>query len=91
MIYALEYIWFKIQIDKKWQSWIKWMGSFFVTLSGLAVTLSPEVALQPHVFFTFLVGHITWSVLAFRMKEWALLYLNVFFCIIDIIGITIRL
>jgi hypothetical protein len=71
--------------------WIKWLATSFVTLSALTITLFPETALHPPIFFTFLLGHLLWVTMAFKMKEWALLYLNGFFCIIDVIGVIIRL
>jgi hypothetical protein len=69
----------------------KWVATSFMTISAILVSFSVELALTWWAFVGFFVGHIIWSVFAFKVKDWALFALNFFFLFIDIYAITIRI
>ena len=73
------------------QEIIKWIGTCFLTMSGIAVSINIKWATQWYAYAGFLSGHIIWSVFAVILEEWALLAMNIVFCLIDIYAIYCRI
>lgn len=69
---------------------IKWSGTFFMTLSAVAVSFSVQWAEQWWAFVGFLIGHMLWTYSSVKMKEWALFSLNFSFIFVDIYAILLR-
>jgi len=69
----------------------KWFGNLTAYISAILVSFSVHLANDPLTFIGFLISHVIWSVIALRMREWALFGLNFCFIPIDIYAIWIRL
>lgn len=91
MTYAIEYFWILISYNTLYQSILKWTGNLFVGGAVIIFSIAPEIGFEPSLLAMFLVGHIIWSVMALAIKEYELLALNVFFCLMDTYGFFIRL
>jgi len=69
---------------------LSWVGTAFMIIPAYTITLLPDTAMHPPVFFAFLAGHALLSLYTYFKKEWALFALNFNFVFVDIIGICIR-
>ena len=70
---------------------LKWVATGFITLSAIFVSFNVDWATEWWPFIGFLVGHVIWSIFAYRMREWSLFGLNFFFIFIDTYAIYIRI
>ena len=53
------------------------MANTLLIGGSVAISAIPAVALAPHVFFMFLVGHIIWAAVAVKQRDSTLITLNV--------------
>ena len=67
---------------------IKWVASSMLVLAGLFIALKVSIDLIYISYFLFAMGHIIWIILFVKQKEKSLVFANIFFLIIDIVGIV---
>jgi hypothetical protein len=70
---------------------LKWAATAFITLSAIQVSFNVRWSTEWWAYVGFLIGHIIWTFAAFWMKEWALLFLNASFILVDSYAIYIRI
>lgn len=70
--------------------YVGYVANVFIVAAAVSITLAPKLSLKPHLFFSFLIGHLMWSVIAGLRADWPLLILNVSFVILDCVGIAMR-
>ena len=59
-----------------------------LVLAGLFIALKVSIDLIYISYFLFAMGHIIWIILFVKQKEKSLVFANIFFLIIDIVGIV---
>ena len=69
------------------ESRIKWFASLLLVFAGLLIALKVDVELIYVSYYLFALGHVIWIVLFIKAKERSLVFANLFFLMIDIIGI----
>ncbi len=70
---------------------LSWISSLFIVVPVIILTLFPGSGSHLSIFVLFLIGHTLLSWYTYFKKEWAILYANLFFVAMDLIGIYIRL
>jgi len=70
---------------------IKWLATIMLTMGAVFVSLSVKLSTVWWPYVCFLIGHIIWTIAAFKLQEMALLVLNVVFIVIDCYAILLRL
>jgi len=70
--------------------YVGYIANVFIISAALTITLSPKLSLKPHLFVSFLIGHILWSIIAGARADLPLLILNVGFVLLDLVGIAMR-
>lgn len=70
---------------------LSWVSSLFIVVPVAILTIFPGSGSNLYIFVLFLVGHTLLSLYTYFKKEWAILYTNLFFVALDMIGIYIRL
>lgn len=66
---------------------IKWFASGLLVLAGMLIALKVNVDLIYLSYYLFAVGHLIWIILFVKQKEWSLVFANLFFLAVDVIGI----
>lgn len=69
---------------------LSWISSLFIVVPVVILTIFPGSGSHISIFYLFLVGHTLLSLYTYLKKEWAILYTNLFFVSLDLIGIYIR-
>jgi nicotinamide riboside transporter PnuC len=64
---------------------LKYIGE----ISGItgAFIVASNTFLSPYGFLLFLISSLTWSFVAWRMREWSHMRMSIFFMFINILGI----
>lgn len=70
---------------------VKWIGTIFLAISGIVISVSPKYAAEWWAFVGFLFGHIIWSIMAIIAEDYSLLVMNLLFLVLDIYAIHIRI
>jgi hypothetical protein len=70
---------------------IKWLGTIFIVISALLVSVRVQWSSAWWAYVGFAVGHVIWAFSAWFLQEWALFWLNIFFIFVDSYAIHIRI
>lgn len=89
MWFALSYLLIDIQV--RTDVYIERLATFCMFLSAFLISASPALSVKAWTFFGFVVGHITWCIVAYKMKKWTLLEYNAGFLLLDIWAIGVRI
>ena len=89
LTYSLEYLWYNLCFNPLWQDRVKWIATFFIYASAVAMSLSTALRMEPIIFYSFIIGHVLWGLVGLAMKDRPLVALNWGFIPLDIIAIVI--
>lgn len=70
--------------------YVGYVANVFIISAAVTITLAPKLSLKPHLFFSFLIGHILWATIAGVRGDTPLLTLNICFVLLDCVGIAMR-
>lgn len=73
------------------QNIIKWGGNILIMISALTIAFFPQVALHWPAFAGYVTGAVVWTWFAYKIKDYPLMFLNLFYVGIDVYAILIRL
>lgn len=64
---------------------LKWLASGIGFTGAMTIALNTEYS--KYAFMIFIISSIIWMYAGYRQKDWPLVFLNVGFFIVDIVGI----
>ncbi len=87
---AIETLWHLVNYDKKTQEHVKWFANVSMYVSAIALSVSISMSLLPITYFGFLIAHVLWAFIAFKIKDNALFWQFLFFIPFDLYAMYIR-
>lgn len=69
---------------------IKWIASVCVFTAAISITVREENALYVWPFVLYAIGSFCWMIAGFKTKDMPLILLNMFFVVVNVYGISIR-
>lgn len=90
-IFSVQHIWTLVNQDKKSQEIAKWLANIFMGVSAIALSISITASLIPITYMGFLIAHIIWAFIAWKIKDNPLLAQFLFFIPVDLYAMYIRL
>jgi hypothetical protein len=69
----------------------KWFGTCLFAIGAAFIALSPKLSSLWYPFSLFLIGHITWSVVGLKMRDSAILWMNLMYMPFDVYAIIVRI
>lgn len=71
---------------------MEWIANAMLWSGGALMAISPKLASESwEIFLALLIGQSIWGWAAFCMKKWSLLASCVFFCLLNVYGVIVRL
>lgn len=69
---------------------LKWIGNIIIMFSAIIVGFFPTISLHWQSFLGYIIGAGIWTWLALKAKDSPLAFLNIFYVLIDVYAIYIR-
>ena len=91
MYYAIHYLGLLIIANEQLFQRFKWVGNGLLMTAAMSVAVSAEWAQHAWPFVLYTIGAGMWMYAGMIMKDKALVGLNLFFVVIDVYAIIIRL
>ena len=64
---------------------VKWLSVIITIIAALTISLRvTEIVFS---YYIFLIGHISMTYILYKEKDWSLLFMNLVWVVIDVIGI----
>lgn len=69
----------------------EWVANIMLWGSGALLAIRPDMARDSWELFAVLfAGQMLWGISAYSMRKWSLLASSVFFCMLNIYGVLVR-
>lgn len=69
---------------------LKWIGNIVIMFSAIIIGFCPNISLHWESFLGYIIGAGMWMWLALKDKDYPLAVLNIFYVLIDVYAIYIR-
>lgn len=81
-----------ITISSRSLETIEWCANIMLWMGGVVLAVSPTMAKDSWVVFVLLLaGQVFWACSAFLIRKWTLFASSVFFVVLNLYGIFIRI
>ena len=64
---------------------LKWLASLTAFIGAMTIALNTEYS--KYAFFIFIISSTIWMIAGYKVKDWPLVFTNIGFFIVDIVGI----
>lgn len=81
----------KLRNDNKLLDRIKWIGNICTYTAAVAIVISTTLSSAAWPFMLYTVANVLWLLAAVVMQDKPLMWLHIFFLILNTIGIAVRL
>lgn len=69
---------------------VKWVGTILIMISAIIIAFYPKISLHWEAFVGYTFGALVWFIIAIKSKDYPLAILNIFYFIVDVYAIYIR-